>query len=121
VRAAVRSRSRPFAQSPCLQRLPSERANASEPERTPNLAILATEPAPNPDSIGRVLDIGEEELTVPVESAGIGECFERALHGGVEVEVGASLACVDELVPRATSAVPLVSPSSPPSNSGSKP
>jgi hypothetical protein len=44
MRATVRSRSRPFAQTVCLQGIPCTRANASEPERTPNLAILATEP-----------------------------------------------------------------------------
>jgi hypothetical protein len=42
MRATVRSRSRPFAQACCLQRFPYKRANATEPERTPNLAILAT-------------------------------------------------------------------------------
>jgi hypothetical protein len=42
MRAAVRSRSRPFAQSGGLHGFPSERANGSEPERTPNPAILAT-------------------------------------------------------------------------------
>ena len=49
MRAAVRSRSRPFAQTPSLRVFPSERANPSEPERTPNLAILATDQAPTPD------------------------------------------------------------------------
>jgi hypothetical protein len=44
MRAAVRSCSHPFPQRRYLQRLRSKRANASEPERTPNLAILATEP-----------------------------------------------------------------------------
>ena len=43
MRATVRSRSRPFAQATCLQGFPSQRANRSEPERTPNLAILATD------------------------------------------------------------------------------
>jgi hypothetical protein len=33
----------PFAQTPSLQRFLSKRANATEPERTPNVAILATE------------------------------------------------------------------------------
>jgi hypothetical protein len=40
--AAVRARSRPFAQTTVFG-FPSKRANASEPERTLNLAILATE------------------------------------------------------------------------------
>jgi hypothetical protein len=39
-----------FAQTGCLQGLASNQANATEPERTPNLAILATgsvvEPGP---------------------------------------------------------------------------
>jgi hypothetical protein len=43
MRAAVRARSRLFAQTEGLQRFPYERANETEPERTPNLAILATE------------------------------------------------------------------------------
>jgi hypothetical protein len=38
----VRTRSRPFAQTACLQRLPLKQANQTDPERTPNLAILAT-------------------------------------------------------------------------------
>jgi hypothetical protein len=42
MRATVRARSLPFAQTARLQGLPYKRANASEPERTPNLAILAT-------------------------------------------------------------------------------
>jgi hypothetical protein len=42
MRAPVRSRSRPFAQTAWLQRFRSRRPNATEPERTPNLAILAT-------------------------------------------------------------------------------
>jgi hypothetical protein len=42
--AAVRFCSHPFPQRRYLQWLRSKRANASEPERTPNLAILATEP-----------------------------------------------------------------------------
>jgi hypothetical protein len=37
----VRARSHPFAQTACLQGLLA-RVNASEPVRTPNLAILAT-------------------------------------------------------------------------------
>jgi len=41
--ASARGRSLPFAQGPCLQGFPYKRANATEPERTPNLAILATE------------------------------------------------------------------------------
>jgi hypothetical protein len=36
MRAAVRARSRPFAQSCCFQGFRPKRANASEPERTPN-------------------------------------------------------------------------------------
>jgi hypothetical protein len=43
VLATVRIRSRPFAQTGCFQRFPFKSANATEPERTPNLAILATE------------------------------------------------------------------------------
>jgi hypothetical protein len=42
MRATVRTRSRPFAQTARLQRFRSKRTNACEPERTPNLAILAT-------------------------------------------------------------------------------
>jgi hypothetical protein len=42
MRATVRARSLPFAQTGRLQRFRSERANVSEPERTPNVAILAT-------------------------------------------------------------------------------
>lgn len=80
----VRFRSRPFAQTASFQRFPC-RANVTEPERTPNLAILATEPARNPDSLVEPPDVGEEEVTVPVGSSGIGECFERALHGESEV------------------------------------
>jgi hypothetical protein len=38
----LRARSLPFAQLTRLQRFRSKRANASEPERTSNLAILAT-------------------------------------------------------------------------------
>src|SRR5215216_828691 len=38
MRAAVRARSRPFAQTSCLQGFPCKRANASAPERTLNLA-----------------------------------------------------------------------------------
>src|SRR6266511_2508200 len=41
--APVRARSRPFAQTARLQGFPYKRANGTEPERTPNLAILATE------------------------------------------------------------------------------
>jgi hypothetical protein len=41
----VRTRSRPFAQSNVFAGSSSARPNASEPERTPNLAILATTPA----------------------------------------------------------------------------
>jgi hypothetical protein len=37
-----------------LQRFPSRRANASEPERTPNLAILATESGAEP-GLGELL------------------------------------------------------------------
>jgi hypothetical protein len=40
--------SRPFAQNRHLQRLRHKRANASERERTPNLANLATEPGAEP-------------------------------------------------------------------------
>jgi hypothetical protein len=39
--ATVRTRSRPFAQTNCLQRLRVGRANGSEPERTPSAAIAA--------------------------------------------------------------------------------
>jgi len=39
--ATVPARSRPFAQTTCLQRLRVGRANASEPERTPSAAIAA--------------------------------------------------------------------------------
>jgi hypothetical protein len=38
----VRTRSRPFAQTGLIPGSSSERANATEPERTTNLAILAT-------------------------------------------------------------------------------
>ena len=53
--AAVRNRSRPFAQTACLQVFPLERMNATEPERTPTVAIVAIllvsgHQAPNPDS-----------------------------------------------------------------------
>ncbi len=48
MRATVRARSRPFAQTTCLQGFPCKRANGSEPERTPNLAILATESGVEP-------------------------------------------------------------------------
>jgi hypothetical protein len=47
----VRSCPRPFAQTACLWGLPSKRANATEPERTPNLAILATDQASNFESL----------------------------------------------------------------------
>jgi hypothetical protein len=43
VGATVRARSLPFAQTGSLQGFPRNRPNASEPERTPNLAILATQ------------------------------------------------------------------------------
>jgi hypothetical protein len=39
--ATVRTRSRPFAQTTCLQRLRVGRANGSEPQRTPSAAIAA--------------------------------------------------------------------------------
>jgi hypothetical protein len=38
----VRTRARPFVHTVCFAASSSARANASEPERTPNLAILAT-------------------------------------------------------------------------------
>jgi hypothetical protein len=44
--ANASSSSRPFAQTPRLQDVPENRANATAPERTPNLAILATEAHP---------------------------------------------------------------------------
>src|SRR5687768_14851199 len=46
--ANASDRSRPFAQTSCLQPFQSERANKTEPERTPNLAILATDLAAKP-------------------------------------------------------------------------
>jgi hypothetical protein len=49
MRATVRSCSRPFAQTGRFAALPNNRANGSEPERTPNLAILATESAKERD------------------------------------------------------------------------
>jgi hypothetical protein len=48
MRAAVRAGSRPFAQTVYLQSIRPTRANASEPERTLNLAILATDPETEP-------------------------------------------------------------------------
>jgi hypothetical protein len=52
--ASASDRSRPFAQTGSLQGLPSKRANASELERTPNLAILATDSGAGP-KLGELL------------------------------------------------------------------
>jgi hypothetical protein len=41
---------RPVRSNGVFAALPRKQANRSEPERTPNLAILATGQAPNPDS-----------------------------------------------------------------------
>jgi hypothetical protein len=39
--AGVRAGSRSFVHTKCLQEFPFERANATEPERTPSVAIVA--------------------------------------------------------------------------------
>jgi hypothetical protein len=54
----VRTRSRTFAQSVAFTGSSSERANATEPERTPNLAILAMHlSAPRPFRRGLVAGV----------------------------------------------------------------
>jgi hypothetical protein len=56
----VRTRSRPCAQNRMVATSPSGRANPSEPERTPNLAILATTPAGPRPPIADILRAREE-------------------------------------------------------------
>ena len=80
MRASVRSRSRPFAQTGCLQGFSPRRANASEPERTPNLAILATEPDAESDPVS----FSHACAAVQIElEAWIGR---RRAHQGLDIE-----------------------------------
>jgi hypothetical protein len=76
------SRSHPFAQTGCLQAFPNKRANGSGPERTPNLAILATQIGPRsrtrqaPQGPLGVFETGRRDLDPPPACHAGGRGFE---------------------------------------------
>jgi hypothetical protein len=84
MRAAVRSRSRPFAQAVYLRGFRPTRANATEPERTPILAILATDSGAEA-GLGELLcdpsragsDRSEVSAVLPIE---VSDAMQRAEH-----------------------------------------
>ena len=62
--------SRPFAQTGCLQRFSSWRANVTEPERAPNLAILATRSNTESGRVKRRRAVAMRSLPVSARKSG---------------------------------------------------